>query len=245
MPESAVATAPPPAAPAPAAPPPPASPPAAPTAPAADKPSWLDDVGKDFDQADDGAPVTKAPEKANADDLAKTGVVVPPKKPDDQPPPKPHEAPARPVKAAELRTAYDNLKKEKREVLEPKIQQLEAKLKELEARQPEDTKPLLEKMTATEKRNAELESHIQFVDYQRSKEFQEKYATPFRESWDRAVSDFSQLTVRVNGGVTMRPASRKSTNRAATAEISFTSPTCPLGRWTSRLRPCSGSPPRA
>ena len=187
MPESAVSAAPPPAAPAPAAPPPPASPPAAPASPAADKPSWLDDVGKDFDQADDGAPVTKAPEKANKDDLAQAGVVVPPKKPDDQPPAKPDEPPARPVKAAELRTAYDNLKKEKREVLEPKIQQLEAKLKELEARQPEDTKPLLEKMTAAEKRAAELEHHIQLSDYEKSKEYQEKFYLPFLREWTDAI----------------------------------------------------------
>ena len=43
----------------------------------------------------------------------KTGEVVPPVKPDDKPP----EQPVKPVKAAELRVAYDNLKKEKREVL--------------------------------------------------------------------------------------------------------------------------------
>jgi hypothetical protein len=142
------------------------------------------------------------------------GQVVPPLKPDDKAP----EQPVKPVKAAELRVAYDNLKKEKREVLEPKIQSLESKIKELEARQPQDTKPIIEKMTAVEKRNAELEQHIAFVDYQKSNEFQTKYQQPYTEAWTKAVSDFGQLTVRVPGEVDPATGEPTISTRPATAD---------------------------
>jgi hypothetical protein len=217
-------SAPPPAAPA-AAPAAPSSAPAAPNvlrgnspaAPAkpdkpdeAPRPDWLADIeGLDPDR-----PPAKPAADKPADDLAKTGEVVPPTKPDDKAP----DQPTKPVKAAELRVAYDNLKKEKREVLEPKIQSLEAKIKELESRQPEDTAPIVEKMTAIEKRNAELEQHIQFVDYQKSKEFTEKYQQPYTEAWTKAVADFGQLTVRVPGEVDAATGEPSFTTRAATAD---------------------------
>ena len=222
-------------APAPSAPPP-AAPAAAPAAPAAasaaqnvpravstatpSKPDTSSDRGPspdwlaDIENLDPDRPPAKPAADKPADDLAKTGEVAPPLKPDDKAP----EAPVKPVKAAELRVAYDNLKKEKREVLEPKIQSLESKIKELEARQPEDTKPIVEKMTAIEKRNAELEQHIQFVDYQKSKEFTEKYQQPYTEAWTKAVSDFGQLTVRVPGEVDPATGEPAFTNRPATAD---------------------------
>jgi hypothetical protein len=209
----------------------PAAPPAAPVTPAApssppvsapskpadkvDQPGWLDQVGKDIEGLDTDRPQPKSPEDKGAKDaLAKAGEVVPPKKPDEQP----TDQPPKPVKAAELRAAYDNLKKEKREVLEPKIQQLEAKLKELEARQPEDTKPLVEKITAAEKRAAELEQHIQFVDYQKSQEFQTKYQQPYVEAWTKAVADFGQLSVRMPDGTDEATGEPKFTTRQATAD---------------------------
>ena len=211
-----------PSAPAPAPATPPAS--APPPAPASDKPTergpepdWLADIeGLDPDR-----PPPKPSGKKTPEEPAKPGDVEPPKpdeKAPDKPAVKPDEPPAKPVKAAELRAAYDNLKKEKREVLEPKIQQLEAKLKELESRQPEDTKPLLEKMTAAEKRAAELEQHIQFVDYKKSREFQEKYEQPYAEAWSKAVADFGQLTVRVPGPVDEATGEPTHTTRSATAD---------------------------
>lgn len=209
-------------APAPAPAPAQAAPPAAPAKPEpkdrGPAPDWLSDIeGLDPDRK----PIKPA-EKPD-DDLARTGEVVPPKKPDDKPddtkpPVKPDEPTVKPVKAAELRAAYDNLKKEKREVLEPKIQSLESKIKELEARQPEDTKPMVEKMTAIEKRNAELEQHMQFVDYRKSKEFTEKYEQPYTEAWGKAVADFGQLTVKVPGPADETTGEPTSTTRPATAD---------------------------
>jgi hypothetical protein len=227
MPASAP-SAPPPAATTSALPPSPAKVSASPAAPAkpaapADRgpaPDWLADIeGLDPDRP-------KKPE----DQITTGGIVKPtPKregaeqpegetKPQEGETVKAPDATVKPVKAAELRTAYDNLKKEKREVLEPKIQSLEAKIKELESRQPEDTKPIVEKMTAIEKRNAELEQHIQFVDYQKSKEFTEKYQQPYTEAWTKAVSDFGQLTVRVPGEVDAATGEPTFTTRQATAD---------------------------
>jgi hypothetical protein len=117
-----------------------------------------------------------------------------------------------------VRTRYDALKKEKATVLEPKIQQLEARIKEIESKAPEDTKPLVEKLTATEKRNAELEEHIQFVDYQKSKEFTEKYQQPYTEAWTKAVADFGQLTVRVPGEADPATGEPTFSTRPATAD---------------------------
>ena len=164
--------------------------------------SWLDEAGRDIEALDVNTPPPDTKGKGTKPD-AQAKPPKPGDKPDDdkgKTTPAPDDQTPKPIRAAELRTAYDNLKKEKREVLEPKIQQLESKIKELEGRQPEDTKPLMEKMTAAEKRAAELESHIQFVDYQRSREFQEKFAQPYTEAWTKAAADFGQLTVRIPDG---------------------------------------------
>jgi hypothetical protein len=221
MPAPSAPSAPPPAAapaaapaPAPAAAPAPASAAQSPAAPPPKdtKPSWLDEAGTDFDNMDTDRP-PKPVAKPNEDSPVKPGEVVPPVKPDD----KSSEQPVKPVKAAELRVAYDNLKKEKREVLEPKIQALESRIKEFESKAPEDTKPIIEKMTAIEKRNAELEQHIAFVDYQKSNEFQTKYQQPYTEAWTKAVSDFGQLTVRVPGEVDPNTGEPTISTRQATA----------------------------
>lgn len=200
-----------------------AAPAAAPAKPAAAEPAptttappppspadYLGDIVGDLEALDKATPEPKAPAKP-ADDKGK---VKPPDKANSQPTgetqvdhpidpkpaDKPPEAPAKPVRAAELRTAYENLKKEANETLRPTIQRLEARVKELET-SPADTKPLQEKLSALEKRNQELERHIAFVDYSKSTEFQQKYEQPFNEAWARAVRDFSQLSVRVPDGV--------------------------------------------
>lgn len=212
---------------APAAPPPsstPPAPPSKPSAPTADSPpesgsKWLDEIGHDIEGLDDGRPVPKPGENPEDKTPAKPGEVKPPGKPDEPPADKPtSETPAKPVKVAELRAAYEGLKKEKAEVLQPTIQRLEARIKELESTTPEATNAITEKLTAAEKRAADLESRIQFVDYQRSAEFQTKYVAPYTEAWNRAIADFSQLQVRVPDGeddITHEP---KFTNRAATAD---------------------------
>ena len=196
-PPAAPASAPPPAVSAP--PPPTASPASKETATPAGA-SWLDDVGKDLESLSASGDEKGEPKPAKDGELAKAGEVVPPRKPEGEASPKPgEEQPAKPMKAATLRQAFDDLKKEKREVLEPKIQQLESKLKELESNGGQVPRQVMEKMTAIEKRNAELESHIEFLDFQKSNTFKTKYQQPYSEAYFKAVSDFQQLTVRVPG----------------------------------------------
>lgn len=215
---------------APAAPPAPSTPtaPAAPTIPpsAPDKqPSdYMGDIMGDLDALDKGGtpptPPKAAPPPKPAPDAGKVKAPEAPPAPEKAPETpaadKPPETPPKPVRAAELRTAYENLKKEANETLRPTIQRLEARVKELEAA-PADVKPLQEKLAAIEKRNKELEQHLQFVDYSKSAEFQEKYEQPFASAWTRAVHDFSQLSVRIPDGEDDM-GNPKFKTRAATAD---------------------------
>lgn len=69
-----------------------------------------------------------------------------------------------------------------------------ADLKKLIAN-PEVRKSEVERLTAAEKRNQELEEHIKFVDYSKSTEFQDKYQKPYEAAWTRAMSELKELTV--------------------------------------------------
>ena len=192
----------PPPAPAKSAPAPAASPAAPPAAPASDNAAeWASEQFAELDALDAGQSDAPNPAAKPAD--KPPGDVKPPEgaKPGDKPPgDAPPAEPPTPVKAKELREAYEALKKETRETLRPALQKAEARIKELESAKPQDLTPLQEKLAATEKRNAELESHIQFVDYEKSTEFKTKYQQPYLEAWQRAIGDFSQLTVRVPTG---------------------------------------------
>jgi hypothetical protein len=65
---------------------------------------------------------------------------------------------------------------------------------------PETRKQEVERLTAVEKRNQELEEMIKFVDYSKSKEFNEKYQAPYEKAWSRAMSELKELTVVDEGG---------------------------------------------
>jgi len=60
---------------------------------------------------------------------------------------------------------------------------------------PETRKQEVERITAVEKRNKELEEAIKFVDYSKSKEFKEKFQEPYEKAWSRAMSELKELTV--------------------------------------------------
>lgn len=112
-------------------------------------------------------------------------------------------APPKPPKAAELRTAYESVKKE-RDELKPKVQTLEARIKELEGAQPADLKPLSEKITRLEARNTELESEIRFVNFTKSKEYVDNFQKPYEEAWGRALEDLGEMTVDLGDGQTRK-----------------------------------------
>lgn len=171
------------------------------------------DIIGDLEQMDAGTPPPKPAEKPKAasktppkpEQTKKPEEVKKPETPDkptkpeekaEEPPPEP----PKPVKAAELRTAYEGLKKKVKDELEPEVQRLRAKVKEFESKSPEDSAPLLEKIRAAEARNAELEKRIEFVDYARSKEFDTKYRQPYAQAWNDAITEFRELTIREPDG---------------------------------------------
>lgn len=75
--------------------------------------------------------------------------------------------------------------------------QLEAEVADLKklVANPETRKAEVERLTAIEKRNQELEETIRFVDYSKSKEFTDKYQKPYEAAWTRAMSELKELTV--------------------------------------------------
>ena len=252
MPESALATAPPPAAPSPS--PSPSAPP-----PAADHeraPSeFMGDIESDFADLDAGKPVRERDETGKFRPAPKDKPAAEsPTKPVEAPPeaqakPKEGELPAaapeekKPTRMRELGQAYDDLKKKVNTEYEPKIQSLTARLKELETKQPEDTAPVLAKLTALQKRNAELEQHMGMVDYEKTSEYQSKYVQPFNDQWARTQAIFDQLEVteRVPDGVDdMGEPKFREQPRPATPEDLLELARLPLGKMAKRTKELFG-----
>ncbi len=109
------------------------------------------------------------------------------------------ETSAKPVKAADLRAAYDGAKQKNKEY-ETRIAELSSKVKEYESRAPEDNKPLLDKLAEREKKIAEYEEELKFTNYVKHPEFTEKYQKPYNEAWAKAVREVEQLQVQQEDG---------------------------------------------
>lgn len=155
------------------------------------------------------APVKQAAKPA-AKPAAEKPIEKPVEKPAEKPVEKPEDKPAdqkpedqvRPVKAADLRGAYEGLKKKVREEYEPKLAQLEAKVREFESRKPEETAVLAEELKSAKQRRDELEAEIKFVNYEKSAEFRDTYQKPYHEAWQKAMADLSELTITDDDGNT-------------------------------------------
>ena len=106
--------------------------------------------------------------------------------------------------------------------LTPKLARAEARVKELEtaaqngtgAASPEQANEI-KRLT---ERNKALEDHISYVDFTKSSEFQEKYARPYTEAWNRAARDFGQLSVRIPDGKDPETDEPRYKTRAGTAD---------------------------
>lgn len=116
-----------------------------------------------------------------------------------------------PNRVSELRDAYNELKHTVKQGLKPELEQLRNKVKELES-SPQDGKVLAEKLGAIEKRNAELEEHIKFVDYQKSKEYQEEYFQPYVKAWENARRELKGLQIEYQDRDTGEAKSREVTD---------------------------------
>lgn len=115
-----------------------------------------------------------------------------PQKPPEQPP-----GAKEPQSRAQLRDAYDSIKKRVRNELEPKIKQLEARVQEYESNAPAVPKEVAEKLNALEKRNGELEQHMRFVDYSKSKEYQEQFWNPYVKQWQTSLRELKGLQLKL------------------------------------------------
>lgn len=122
-----------------------------------------------------------------------------------------------PGKISEVRQAYRTLKAAVKNELKPEIERLQNRVKELETAAPQAGE-VVKQFEAVKKRNDELESQIEFLDFKQSKTFQEKYQKPYVEAWARALSDFQRLKVRIPGEIDPQTEQPTFTTRAATQE---------------------------
>lgn len=115
---------------------------------------------------------------------------------DGKEPTKPTGAEGKPVKAAELRAAYDQAKKRLADS-DKKIADFERELKALRDQPKNDAEraELKTKLEQAEKRRTELEDHMRYLDYRKSTEFQEKYEKPYTEAWAGALKEIAELNV--------------------------------------------------
>jgi ABC-type transporter MlaC component len=74
---------------------------------------------------------------------------------------------------------------------------LRAKLKELESRDESGAKAVREEIESVKKRNAELEQEIRFVNFEKSKDYQEQFQKPYEDAWGSALRDLKGLTMSV------------------------------------------------
>ena len=104
-----------------------------------------------------------------------------------------------PKTPAELRKRYEGLKDKIAKEYEPQLKELptlRAKLKELESRDESGAKLIQEEVESIKKRNAELEQHMRFVDYEKSAEYQEQFHKPYVDAWSSALRDIRQIRNR-------------------------------------------------
>lgn len=121
-------------------------------------------------------------------------------KPEDKPGDKPAEKPVAPVKASDLRTAFEGLKKKVREEYEPELQKLRVKVADMESKGAGDSAALMEKIKGLEKEKETLQKEIAFFDETRDPEFIKTAVEPYQKAWENAVSTFRELRVRVQEG---------------------------------------------
>lgn len=195
----------------------------------------MGDTAADFEQMD-AAPSPSAAADRERDEKGKfkAGAKPPEKAAEVEPPPegqveKPPEVPDKektpeappevvPKKASELRPAYEALKKRVKEELEPEVQRLRAKVQDFETRKPDENTPVLQENKVLKERNEHLEKVVAFREYTESKEFTEKYAEPYRQAWNDAVSEFRELRVREPDGTDENTGDPKFRTRPATED---------------------------
>jgi len=186
-----------------------------------------------------GKPQPQKPKEKVADPEVKPEVEAeaePEENPDNEGSTKADEQPeidtTKPVKAADLRTAYQSLKKKVQEEHLPKIAKLESRIKELETKGPEESAPIIEELKTTKKQLEEAQAEMRFIRYEKSTEYLEKYDKPYKEAWVKAMKDLDELSIQTEDGGT----------RKATAQDMVTLANLPWGKLELWRGLCSGMP---
>lgn len=169
---------------------------------------FMSDIAGELEVMDSGNPPAQPERKTESEPDEKSppaGETKPPAeaKPTEgetKPPAGETKPEGKPTRMRELGERYDGLKKEIETTYKPTIARLEARVKELETIGPKDDGRTQTELKALQDRNAELERHIAFVDYSRSRDFQTKYEQPYQQAWNEAVSEFKELVVTDEGG---------------------------------------------
>lgn len=102
-----------------------------------------------------------------------------------------------PVKAAELRTAYENLKRE-----HAKLKEEVSKAKSSPPPEDPEKAKLQEGVQAAQKRIADLEQELKFASYERTEEYQQKWQKPFESAFMAGRSKAAKLEVTQEDGTT-------------------------------------------
>lgn len=230
----------PPAPAAPAATPPPTPPPTdLPDKPVetSDALNQLDKMGETEKLADKPAekPPVKPPEKAAP---PKTPAKAPVKSAPDKPAEKPVEKQVEKELPADLATVPPKQLRDAYSALKTKHKALETELQQARTKPPVNDDPekvtLRETLAQREKRLAEYEDHIRYVDYTKSEEYNTKYHQPYVNTAKSATAQVMELRVPTAEG-TARPATQddfwsiveipNAEDALAAAEKIFQSPT--------------------
>lgn len=127
-------------------------------------------------------------------------VEKPAENPTEEPPPSKPEEPGKeksPMRA--LGEKYEGLKKQVESEFKPTIQRLQSEIEKL---QKQATDPAItEKLKAAEARAEAAEKKLEVEAFTKSTKFENEYEKPYADQWNRAASQFQQLTVKYQDGV--------------------------------------------
>ncbi len=118
-----------------------------------------------------------------------------PAKPGEQPKPeeKPAEPPIEKMAPAELRKAYEGLRRKLSALEEERKKPAEAA--PIEPQEDPEKLQLTERLTEREKRLQALEEELQYTAYEKSQEYKEKYEQPFISAWKMGQDRAARLKV--------------------------------------------------
>lgn len=117
-----------------------------------------------------------------------------PAKPGEQPTPdKPTEAPIEKMAPAELRKAYEGLRRKLSALEEERKKPTEAP--PTEPQEDPEKLQLTERLTEREKRLEALEQDLRYTAYEKSQEYKEKYEQPFISAWKSGQDRAARLKI--------------------------------------------------